>query len=153
MSDSFLEKAKTVLRQKGYKLTGPRLAILDHMAKENGHPDVQEIFEGIRSGYPGIGIATVYRTVDLLVKAGLVRPLVLKNNQVRYELNWPGDHHHHMVCKECGEIAEFASCNFITISEEIEDITRFKIEEHTLEVYGHCPDCLCAGGDYSTENM
>ncbi len=152
MNNSFLERAKKVLRQKGYKLTGPRLAILDYMTREKGHPDVHEIYEGIRSEYPGIGIATVYRTVELLIKAGLMRPLVLKNNQVRYELSWPDDHHHHLVCKECGEIEEFGSCNFKMISEEIEGITRFRIEEHTLEVYGHCPDCLCAGG-YSTENM
>lgn len=153
MSDSFLEKAKNVLREKGYKLTGPRMAILNYLVREEGHPNVQEIYDGIRSKYPGIGIATVYRTVELLLKAGLMRELVLINNQVRYELNRPGDHHHHLVCKGCGEIAEFGSCNFKSISEEIEGITRFKIEEHTLEVYGRCPDCLVEGRGYSTENM
>ncbi len=153
MDSLFLEEAKTMLRRKGYRLTGPRLAILDYMIREKGHPDVQDIFEGIRSECPGIGVATIYRTVDLLVKAGLMRALVFKGNQVRYELNRPDDHHHHLVCKACGEIEEFASCNFKAISKEIADITCFRIEEHTLEVYGHCSNCLFDGRAYSTENM
>jgi len=152
MSSFHFEKVKAVLRREGYKLTGPRLAIIDYMTREKGHPDVQAIYRGIRSEYPGIGMATVYRTVEILVKTGILKALVLKNNQVRYELNRPGDHHHHLVCKACGEIAEFGSCNFKSISGEIEEVSRFRIEEHTLEAYGHCPECL-AGGDYSTENM
>ena len=153
MDSLFLEEAKTMLRRKGYRLTGPRLAILDYMIRLEGHPDVQDIFEGIRSECPDIGVATVYRTVDLLVKAGLMRALVLKNSQVRYELSRPDDHHHHLVCKVCGEIAEFASCNFKAISKEIADLTRFRIEEHNLEVYGRCSDCLLDGRGYSAENM
>ncbi len=153
MNDSFLEEAKAKLRRKGFKLTGPRLAILNYLAREKGHPDVQGIYEGIRTEYPGIGMATVYRTVDLLVDIGLLRALVLKNNRVRYELNRPGDHHHHLVCTACGEITEFGSCNFKLICEEIEDVTRFRIEEHALEAYGHCPGCLTESGDYSTEKM
>jgi len=153
MGNSYVEQTKAILSTKGYKLTRPRLVILDYMARENGHPSVQEIYEGIRFSYSEIGIATVYRTVDLLVEIGFLRALVLLNNQLRYELNRPGDHHHHLVCKACGEIVEFNSCNFNNISEDIEEATYFKIEEHNLEVYGYCPDCLRKKADYSTENM
>ncbi len=153
MNSSFVEEAKVLLSTKGYKLTRPRLVILDYMVRESGHLSVQEIYKGICFNYNGIGIATVYRTVDLLVEIGFLRALVLLNNQLRYELNRPGDHHHHLVCKVCGEIVEFSSCNFNTISEEIEEATRFKIEEHNLEAYGYCPDCLSKSADYSTENM
>ncbi len=142
MNNKFLEQSKAILRRRGYKLTGPRLAILDYMAREKGHPDVQGIYGGLRSSCPGIGMATVYRTVDLLVYLGILRALVLKNSQIRYEPNRPGDHHHHLVCKGCGDISEFGSCNFKSIADEIEEVTRFEIEEHTLEVYGYCPDCL-----------
>jgi len=148
-----LQEARELLRRKGYRLTGPRLAILGYLAEVKGHPNAQGIYAGIHSEYPEIGMATVYRTVDLLAKVGLLRILALKNNQARYELNRPGDHHHHLVCKTCGKIAEFDSCNFQLISVEIEEVTRFRIDEHTLEVYGCCPGCLAGSRDYSTEKI
>ncbi len=153
MNNAYAEEAKMMLSSKGYKLTRPRLVILDYMAGVSGHPSIQEIYEGILINYSGIGIATVYRTIDLLVEIGYLRALVLLNNQLRYELNLPDDHHHHLICKACGVIREFNSCNFNSISEEIEDTTCFKIEEHNLEAYGYCSDCLSKKAGYSTENM
>lgn len=150
---AYLQEAKELLRRKGYRVTGPRLAILGYLAEIKGHLNAQEIYGGIRSEHPGIGMATVYRTLDLLANVGLLRILALKNNQARYELVRPGDHHHHLVCKTCGDITEFGSCNFQLISGEIEAATRFKIDEHTLEVYGCCPACITGSRGYSTEKM
>ncbi len=144
MDEKFLLAAKQELRQKGYKLTGPRLAIIDYLIRIKGHPGIQEIFEGIRNEEPGIGMATVYRTVDLLCELGILRALTLRNSYLRYELNWPDNHHHHLVCKECDRIIEFGSCNFQLIAREIEIVTCFKIQEHTIEAYGLCP--LCSPG-------
>ncbi len=153
MEREFLAAAKKELRKKGYKLTGPRLAIISYLARDKGHPAVQQIYDNIRSEYPGIGVATVYRTVDLLLELGIVRAVTIKNNCPRYEANWPGDHHHHLVCKSCGRITEFGSCNFQLITEEIEKVTRYKIEEHSLEAYGLCSQCLSGSSPYSTDNI
>ncbi len=153
MKEIYIETAKEGLQRQGYKLTGPRLAIIRYLAGEKGHPDIRQIFTRIRSEHPGIGIATVYRTVDLLLELGFLRAITIKKNQLRYEVNWPGDHHHHLVCKGCGRVIEFGSCNFQLISKEIEKVTRFRIEEHILEAYGLCHDCLPGKQHYSTEKM
>lgn len=135
------EMVKEELKKNGYKLTGPRLAILEYMISNDNHPDMQEIYEGIRADNPGIGMATVYRTVDLFLELGILRALTLRNSRLRYELNRPDDHHHHLICTGCGKVTEFGSCNFRLISGEIEQVTRFKIFEHNLEAYGLCPQC------------
>ncbi len=153
MEETFLEAVKEKMRQKGYKITGPRLAIIRYLTREKGHPDIQEIFEDIRVEKPGIGMATVYRTVSLLLELGILRAITLRGHHLRYELNWPDHHHHHLVCNRCGQVTEFGNCNFQLMSGEIEQVTRFKIEEHALEAYGLCPQCLSARLDYSTENI
>lgn len=149
MEDKFLLNVKEELRRKGNKLTGPRLAIIEYLVRVKGHPGVQEIFEGIRAETPGIGMATVYRTVDLYCELGILRALTLRNNHLRYELNRPDDHHHHLVCEKCGCIIEFGSCNFQLIASGIEKATRFKIKEHIIEAYGLCPRCTSDETNYS----
>lgn len=141
MENKLILAVKEKVRRHGYKLTGPRMAIIEYMMEENGHPDVQEIYEGIRTISPGIGIATVYRTVDLLLRLGILRALTLKDSHIRYEINWPEDHHHHLVCTGCMRITEFGNCNFRLIAGEVEQVSRYKIYEHTLEAYGLCPQC------------
>lgn len=141
MKSKFMQIAGEELRERGYKLTEPRLAILDYLVKHNGHPVIQEIYEGIKRKYPGIGMATVYRTLDLFTAIGLVRVLTLKNSRLHYEINWPRDHHHHLICTACGRVIEFNNCNFKQVAAEIETVTHFTIEEHTLEAYGKCPQC------------
>ncbi len=153
----FLETAKERLRRRGCRLTGPRLAILRFLLRENGHLDMQEIFHGTRAEHPGIGMATIYRTIDLFLEVGVISALSLKGSRVRYEVNWPENHHHHLICTGCGQVIEFGSCSFPLIAGEIEKVTRFKIHEHELEAYGHCPQCAAEGrsglkADHSTEN-
>ncbi len=139
---NYIEQTRTLLKNKGYKLTGPRLAILDYMARQKGHPDIQEIFNSVSIKQPGIGIVTVYRTVELFLGIGLLRALTLDDGKLRYEMNRPDHHHHHLVCNGCGVVVEFETCNFQQVAEEIEKVTRFRIDEHTLEAYGLCPACL-----------
>lgn len=145
MSEYHLQEAVSRLRGRAYKLTTPRLAILSYMAAAPGHPDVGEIYRGVSAENPGIGLATVYRTVDLFLTIGILRALTLKGGPIRYELSRSGDHHHHLICTACGLITEFNSCNFGLIAGEIEQETRYRIHDHSLEAYGHCTRCIAAG--------
>jgi Fur family transcriptional regulator, ferric uptake regulator len=153
MEEKYLPTLTEKLTENGYKITGPRLAILDYLVHEKGHHNITDIYEKIRLKNENIGMATIYRTIDLFLELGIVRVLTLKNSQPCFEVNWPGDHHHHLVCTECGHIIEFGSCNFKLIVGEIEKVTRFRIEEHTLEAYGLCPKCAQGREGHSTENM
>ncbi|MGM0651377.1 MAG: Fur family transcriptional regulator [Bacillota bacterium] len=133
--------AQEELKRRGYKLTGPRVAIVNYLAHSQEHPDMRQIFSGIQTEHPDIGMTTVYRTLDLLLELDILRAISLKKNQLRYELKRPDDHHHHLICTRCNQIMEFGSCNFARVSREIEAVTRYIIEDHTLEVYGLCPQC------------
>ena len=151
--NDFLRQAGSEMQDKGYRLTGPRMAILKFMIMGKGHYSIPEIYENIRLQHPCIGMATIYRTLDLFLELGIVRALILKNSQPCYEINWPDDHHHHLICKKCGKIVEFGSCNFKLIVGEIEKVTRFRVDDHTLEAYGLCPICSLGKDAYSTEKI
>ncbi|HSW36213.1 MAG TPA: Fur family transcriptional regulator [Candidatus Limnocylindrales bacterium] len=152
MKDKFIKNTKKRLRQRGYKLTQPRLAILEYLVEKAKHQDVQGIYTSIQKKHPGIGMATVYRTVDLFMEIGVLRTLTFKNNSPRYEIAWPDDHHHHLTCTGCGQMIEFSSCSFQQITAEIEKATRFTIQEHTLEAYGLCSQCIPIQTNNSQEN-
>ena len=141
MRVELLQALKEKLKEKGFKLTEPRLRVLEYLVNTADHPGIQEIFNAIRREHKGIGLATVYRTMDLLVDTGMVKPLQLNGARLRYELNRPQDHHHHLICTACGRIVEFGSCSFHCIVEDIEKITRFRVKGHYLEAYGLCPHC------------
>ena len=120
------------MRGSGYKVTPQRVAVLKALASEQ-HQSLEEI----RARCPGVGMVTVYRTLDLLGSLGLVRRLDLGDG-ARYEI--AEDHHHHMICESCGDISEFEECPL--------DSTRiptqnqgFEVRSHSVEVYGVCGSC------------
>ena len=118
------------IRGRGYKATPQRLAVARALAAEQ-HQSLEEI----RARCPEVGLATIYRTLDLLSEIGAVRRLDLGDGP-RYEL--AEDHHHHLICESCGMVTEFERCPL--------DLRRmrgmdFEIRSHTLEVYGRCAEC------------
>jgi Fur family transcriptional regulator, ferric uptake regulator len=127
-----LEAAVGKIRGYGYKATPQRLAVLEAVAAEQ-----HQSLEGIRARCPGVGMVTVYRTLGLLSGLGLVRRLDLGAGP-RYEL--AEDHHHHLVCEECGEITEFEHCPL-----DLRGLPGiwgdFQVRAHSLEVYGTCSGC------------
>lgn len=137
-----MQFAKERLQSEGFKLTGPRLKILEYLIDASEHPGVNEIYTAVKKQLPGVGTATIYRTVELLTRLGVIRALLFNGARVRYELNRPRDHHHHLICTVCGQVIDFGSCSFQEISAEIEKVTRFSIQEHILQAYGHCPKCI-----------
>ncbi len=126
------EAAVRRIRGGGYKATPQRLAILGAIAAEQ-HQRMEEI----RARCPGVGLVTVYRTLDLFSGLGMVRRLDLGDGP-RYEL--AEDHHHHLICEGCGSVAEFEQCPLdpARLSQVWSD---FEIRAHSLEVYGTCADC------------
>ncbi|CAN5559161.1 Fur family transcriptional regulator [soil metagenome] len=120
------------MRGRGYKATPQRVAVLEALEAEQ-----HQSLEGIRKRCPKVGLVTVYRTLDLLGRLGLVRRLDLGDGP-RYEL--AENHHHHLICELCGRISEFDECPL--------DIQRlplrksgFEPHSHSLEVYGQCAEC------------
>jgi Fur family ferric uptake transcriptional regulator len=126
---------------KGLRSTRQRDIILDIFLSTHQHVSVEELYLTIKSGNPGIGHATVYRTLKLLVEAGLAREILLHDGQTRYEHIMTGEHHDHLVCTGCNTIIEFENETIENLQAEIAARHGFYIKSHKLEIYGLCSKC------------
>jgi Fur family ferric uptake transcriptional regulator len=134
----------------GYRITVPRQAILDVLSNTTEHLSAEEIYLKVHKIHPSIGLTTVYRTLELLIKTGIVFKFDFGDGRARYELseNPKGiGHHHHLVCTGCSRIIDYTDF----INEEIELLKRtekelskkykFKITNHMIQFYGLCEKC------------
>lgn len=119
------------LRGAGYKATPQREAVLRALVTKR-HQSLEEI----RTRCPEVGMVTVYRTLDLLGKLGIVRRLDFGDGS-RYEL--AEDHHHHAICESCGDISEFDECPFDVGGLSFRN--GFEVHSHSVEVFGRCTAC------------
>ena len=133
------------LRNRGYRMTPQRVAVFNVLAKNQGRPmSVEEIFELAGEQLPGIGIATVYRTLELFLELGVTRRVHLNEYLHYYEID-SGDHHHYMVCNACGCTTVLEACAVDKLEDVIRDKTDFLVTSHCLTLFGYCPACLPSG--------
>jgi Fur family ferric uptake transcriptional regulator len=125
------------LRSLGHRVTASRRAVVEAVAISQGHVSVDDI----RRRAPGVGRATVFRTMKLLVDLELVCRVLLEDGSLRYRLSHRPTHHHHLVCTACGSVEDFADCDLGPLAEELSRRTAYQIQGHWLELYGLCPDC------------
>ncbi|MDD5081564.1 MAG: transcriptional repressor, partial [Candidatus Omnitrophica bacterium] len=120
------------VKGQGYKLTISRQAILEVLSKTSKHLSAEEIYNDVYKIYPGAGLATVYRTLELLVELGLVHKFDFGDGRARYELIEGPEgkkHHHHLICTKCGKIIDYTDF----IEDEVELLK--KIEKGLSEKY------------------
>ena len=150
MKNQIANKLFNNFREKGYRLTIPRKAILVLLSQSDNHPSVEEIYLDVHKKNPSIGLTTVYRTLDLLVSWGVVHKFDFGEGRSRYELiNHPNGlgHHHHLICCNCKSIKNYTDL----IDQEVELIKKlekrlskrydFNIQSHIIEFYGVCSKC------------
>lgn len=135
------KKVEAALRKRGYKLTPQRRAVLDVITLSRTHLTPAEIFERVGQEYPGIGLVTVYRTLEILAEAGLICEVHVGSNCRRYLLRRPSEHHHHLVCSGCGTVIDFSECGLFELEQRLSQKTGFEIKSHLLEFLGQCPEC------------
>ena len=124
------------LAQVGHRVTGPRRAVVDAMARLEGPFTIEEL----TSATPLVGRATVFRTMKLLQEADVVCRMVLEDGSVRYEVS-TGDHHHHLICSECGRVDEFSDSDLDALIRRNASDAGFTLAGHSLELYGRCSTC------------
>ena len=143
------EKFKEMLKEKGLKVTNQRLIVLEVLAEhKDRHMTAENIYDLVREDYPEIGLATIYRTVQLLLEMQLVDRINLDDGCVRYEIREildgkdRGQHrHHHLICKSCGKVFSFWHDFLDELECHIEEETGFHVLDHELKFYGHCREC------------
>lgn len=128
--------------RKGLRSTRQRDTILDIFLSTRDHVTVEELYLKVRASHPGIGQATVYRTLKLFTEAGLAREMVLPDGQTRYEHQLDGEHHDHLVCTRCNAIVEFEDETIEQLQREIAQRHGFVLTGHRLQLCGVCPACV-----------
>ncbi|HOA40671.1 MAG: Fur family transcriptional regulator [Halanaerobiales bacterium] len=139
---NLLERFTDMFRDNNYKLTAQRRDILDVLIDNSGkHFSAEELYAEVKKINPDIGLATVYRTLELMCQLGIAHQLDFDSNYKRYELNLEGGHHHHLICIDCGRIIEFNDQDLEDFEKRLEVDYEFRILDHHIKVYGQCKEC------------
>lgn len=140
--DTLLDKFKKVLRDNGLKFTKQREILLQTLYHNDGHFTPERLYVYIKELHPGLnlGIATVYRTLNLLEESELVTSISFGSQGKKFELaNKP--HHDHMICRKCGKIIEFEDNTIEKRQISIAKEHGFKLTGHMMQLYGICAEC------------
>lgn len=141
------DEFKELLRQKGLKVTTQRVRVLEVLSNSpDKHLTAEEIYELIKVDFPEIGLATVYRTIQLLLELNLIDRINLDDGFVRYEISSQDEnpkkhHHHHLICVKCGKVLSFEDDLLDELEKRIMDYVSFKVLDHEVKFYGYCEDC------------
>lgn len=129
------------LTRQGLKSTRQRDLILDEFLAAGTHLSTEELYLALRQKHPGIGYATVHRTLKLLAECGLAEQRHFGDGQTRYEQASGAEHHDHLICTACGAIHEFEDATIERLQEKVARDHGFVIERHRLDIYGRCSAC------------
>ena len=134
-------KVVSTLRQHGYKLTPQRRAVIQTIASSQEHLTPTAIYEKVHQAQPAIGLVTIYRTLEMLDKLGLICEVYAGGNCRSYLVRRPSEHHHHLICSNCGAVIDFTDCALMELEQRLSQETGFEIESHLLEFLGRCQAC------------
>ncbi|MBU3955724.1 transcriptional repressor [bacterium] len=134
---------------RGCRWTQARQAIIDIFKKKGGHLSAEDVFFQVKRLYPGVGIATVYRTLEFLHGQSMLNRFRFGEGSARYELKSDDKmaHHHHLICASCGLVIDYT--DFLEREKELfTDLEKalskkhdFKIDSHQVHFYGLCSTC------------
>ena len=148
------ERFIQLLRKKGLKVTNQRLLVLEAIEScPDKHLTAEEIFELVKNSYPEIGLATVYRTIQLLNELHLNDRINFDDGFVRYEMgrdytHEQKQHHHHLISRKCRRVISFQDDLLEELEAKIADTVGFRVVDHDVKLYGYCAEC---GGDFIEE--
>jgi Fur family ferric uptake transcriptional regulator len=133
------------LREKGYRLTPQRLMILAAIESRHDHISAEEIYAQVTAKYPQVNISTVYRTLDLLKKLGMVYEIDLGEGRIRYHAEASG-HHHHLVCQDCGLVVDIDESTLSPLRDILMREYDFRADLKHVAVFGICEKCRKKSG-------
>ena len=141
MSD-WIGHARETLERDGYRLSAPRSAVVETLATLGCSVTAKEIADRLREEGEDVGVASIYRTLDLLDRLRLARRVDAAEGVARYEpIDPSGDHHHHIVCEHCGQVTAFEDRALEAAIEQLSRRVEYAIDAHDVTLRGKCPSC------------
>ncbi len=135
-----VQDAIQLLKQNGLKMTSRRKGMLRYFEGEDGYRTAKDVMSHMEEIHEGMSFDTVYRNLHLYHSLGILESTDL-DGEKHFRMNCMSDHHHHFICKDCGNTKKIPICPM----DEIEQLLKnYDIEDHKLEVYGVCPLCKSA---------
>ncbi|HID07192.1 MAG TPA: transcriptional repressor [Armatimonadetes bacterium] len=138
-SRAAVDKFNTFLRSRGMRVTSARKAVVEEVFTRPGHSDPEELVR--RLSRRGVSRASVYRTLSLLERAGLIRRVLYGERHSHYERVLPGQHHDHLVCEICGRVVEFECPQIEQLQADVAKQHGFQVTGHVMEIRGICSTC------------
>jgi len=132
---------KKILRQEDLRYTRQREEIWNEIQSSSEHRDAEEIYISLLKKDCKVSRATVYRTIELLSRNGIVNQLNIGDGRSRYEYNAEFTHHDHLVCTGCGKIIEFHDQQIENRQEIVAEQNNFKLNHHNHQLFGICEEC------------
>jgi Fur family ferric uptake transcriptional regulator len=138
--------ARQTLERDGYRVSGPRSAVVETLADLGCSVTAKEIADRLHERGQDVGVASIYRTLDLLDRLRLAKRVDAAEGVARYEpIDPSGEHHHHLVCESCGEVTAFEDRE---LEQAIADASRrvdYAVDAHDVTLRGECPSCRSTG--------
>ena len=136
------ERAIAELREAGYRRGAARLAVIEFLDEQACCLGAQQIHDELRALGTPVGLASVYRVLDTLAQRGLLQRLDVGDGVTRYEpVRDDHDHHHHLVCDDCGKVESFADERLETVIRELEERSGYAVAAHEVVLRGACASC------------
>jgi Fur family ferric uptake transcriptional regulator len=137
--------ARDTLARDGYRLSAPRSAVVETLASLGCSVTAKEIADRLHERGQAVGVASIYRTLDLLDRLRLARRVDSAEGVARYEpIDPSGDHHHHIVCESCGAVVAFEDRELETAIDQLSRRVAYSIDTHDVTLRGRCPSCQSA---------
>jgi Fur family transcriptional regulator, ferric uptake regulator len=139
-SDATLERVRVA----GYRGGAAQRAVVDLLAGESCCLTAQEVFDRLRGGERQVSLASIYRALDLLTELGLVQKVEVGQGSARFERAAAEDHHHHLVCDDCGRVEAFSDERLERAIRGVASKVGYEVEAHDVVLHGACADCAAA---------
>ena len=147
-----LEQLIARLKERDFRLTPQRMAVLKILASSDGHPSVERIYEQVRRDFPTTSIATVYKTVAMLRELGEVLELGFPDGSNRYDGSKPYPHPH-VICTKCKTILDPKLSGLTDLTKEVSQETGFRVTTHRMDFFGVCRACQGATSGKVAEDV
>jgi len=121
-------------------MSHPRLFIYQELSASDIPLSPQELYRSLIKKKIKIGLTSIYRSLDLFESLGIVFKIV-NGSSVKYKFCEMEDHHHHIVCKKCGDVVELHFCDISDWSEKVKESTGYEVTDNQLNFYGFCKNC------------